>query len=333
MQRDDLPGQVRALQPIFRSKSVYATVDLGKAVTLDVRVRAKREQQAVDAEKAMAAVAKMLTDELGRELPDVEERAKKDPLFKDLVTVFRAALAAAKKAEYSVDGTEARMTATLPLEGLPLAKAYLAGVQPARLAAASPQAPNNQTQTGRAIHKSHDSTGSFPPAAVCDKNGKPQLSWRVLILPYIEQDALYKQFKLDEPWDSENNKKLIAKMPRVYAIPGAKAGATETHYRVFVNNGALFDWVLGTKIQQITDGTSNTFMVVTAKDPVPWTKPDELEFDPEKDMSKLIGLVVNGRAQVAMCDGSVRTLAKIPAKATLHALITKSGGEVIPADF
>ncbi len=58
--------------------------------------------------------------------------------------------------------------------------------------------------------------GAFPTAAILDKNGKPLLSWRVALLPYIEQDALYRQFKLDEPWDSEHNKKLIAQMPKIY---------------------------------------------------------------------------------------------------------------------
>jgi prepilin-type processing-associated H-X9-DG protein len=189
-------------------------------------------------------------------------------------------------------------------------------------------------QIGIAMHNYHDLNNQFPPAAVCDKKGKPQLSWRVLILPYIEQEELYKQFKLDEPWDSENNKKLIAKMPPVYAMPGkTKPGDTTTYYRVFVGNGAGFDWVMGGKITNITDGTSNTFMCVTGAEAVTWTKPDELEFDPEKDMTKLIGMVVNGKAQVAMFDGSVRTLSKLPDRKTLNALITAAGGEVVNFDF
>ena len=143
---------------------------------------------------------------------------------------------------------------------------------------------------------------------MCDKKGKPQLSWRVLILPYIEQDALYKEFKtgraVGQPTQQEADRE-DAEGVRAAGLP-SRARRT-TYYRVFVGNGAGFDWVMGSKIVGITDGTSNTLMCVTAATAVTWTKPDELEFDPEKDMLKLIGMVVNGKAQVAMFDGSVRT--------------------------
>ncbi|MBN9119141.1 MAG: DUF1559 domain-containing protein [Planctomycetes bacterium] len=333
-QKDDLPGVVRAFQPIFRSESVAAALDLNKSLTVRVRVKAKREAQAVDAEKALAAFVKLITDEIGEELTRVEKGAADDAGLKDLLKVAKVGLAAAKAAKFEVDGTEARATATLPLDGLPLASAYAAAVTRAQSAAANARSANNLKQIALALHGYHDANNNFPPAAVCDKKGKPQLSWRVLILPYIEQDALYKEFKLDEPWDSDHNKKLIAKMPPVYAMPGkSKPGDTTTYYRVFVGNGAGWDWVTGGKIANISDGTSNTIMCVTAAEAVTWTKPDELEFDPDKDMAKLIGLVVNGKAQVAMFDGSVRTLQKLPSKTTLNALITAAGGEVIANDF
>src|SRR5262245_59728137 len=76
---------------------------------------------------------------------------------------------------------------------------------------------NNLKMVRLAMHNFHDAMGRFPAATAYAKNGKPLLSWRVAILPYIEEDALYRQFKLDEPWDSPHNKKLIAKMPKIYA--------------------------------------------------------------------------------------------------------------------
>src|SRR5882672_4340583 len=72
-------------------------------------------------------------------------------------------------------------------------------------------ASNDLKQLALAMHNYHSAYGQLPPAAVRDKNGKLLLSWRVLILPYIEQDNLFKEFKLEEPWDSDHNKKLIAK--------------------------------------------------------------------------------------------------------------------------
>jgi len=254
-------------------------------------------------------------------------------MAKDFLALLKAGIATAKNAQFSTLGNEARVSVSIPAD-LPFANAYLVAKRKATPSAASASSVNNLKQIGLAMHSYHDVHGTLPPAAVCDKTGKPLLSWRVLVLPYIEGEKLYKEFKLDEPWDSEHNKKLLARMPKVYAIPGlTKPGATDTHYRVFVGNGAGFDWIMGHKLPDFTDGTSNTLMCVTAETAVPWTKPDELEFDPDKDMTRVAGRVVNGRFQFVMCDGSVRTLAKIPAKDTLHALITRSGGEVIPNDF
>ena len=67
----------------------------------------------------------------------------------------------------------------------------------------------------------------FPPAYSTNQDGKPLLSWRVLILPYIGNDDLYREFHLDEPWDSVHNKTLLSKMPDVYKAPGSGCGAVE----------------------------------------------------------------------------------------------------------
>src|SRR4029079_8282178 len=131
--------------------------------------------------------------------------------------------------------------------------------------------------------------------------------------------------KLDEPWDSEHNKKLIAKMPKVYQVPvPTTAKPNETHYRVFVGNGAAFDYLKGSKLTEFADGTSNTILVVTAKDAVPWTKPDELAFDPDKDMRLLLGFFPGQVCAVAMGDGSVRALSKSISKKTLGNAINKN---------
>jgi hypothetical protein len=177
-----------------------------------------------------------------------------------------------------------------------------------------------------AMHNYLDTNGTFPPAAHTDKDGKPLLSWRVLILPYLEQSQLYNDFKLDEPWDGPNNKKLLERMPKVFAV-GDKPGAN-TYYRVFLGKGAAFEGAKGLKIADFTDGTSNTFLIVEAETPVPWTKPDELEFDAKKELPKLGG-VDKENFYAAFADGSVKSFPKTIDKDKLKAYITRNGGEVI----
>jgi hypothetical protein len=332
---DDIPPQIRPFQPLFKAVSVTAILDLGKSFNLDVQVKTGTAGQAVECEKALGTLLGLFEEELSEELKVVEIEAAKKPSFKDLLTVMKATSSAIKGAKFSTLGNETQLTASLSTD-LPFASAYFATKERIEAAMAVITSSNNLKQIALAtINYADAMNGNLPPAAVCDKTGKPLLSWRVLILPYLEQEKLFKEFKLDEPWDSDHNKKLLARMPKVYAIPGkTKPDETDTYYRVFVGNGAAWDLIQGARYPaSITDGTSQTILCVTAAQAVPWTKPDELAFDPDKDMRKLLGAVVNGKAQVAMFDGSSYTLKKIPSKETVNALITPNGGEVIGADF
>jgi hypothetical protein len=187
---------------------------------------------------------------------------------------------------------------------------------------------NNLKQIAIAFHAYHDANNGFPDN-ITDKNGKSLLSWRVAILPYIEEEALYKQFKLDEPWDSDNNKKLIEKMPKVYAPVRVKAKAGETFYQTFTGEKALFGGkVKNPRFLSITDGTSNTGMVFEAGEPVIWSKPADIPFDEKKALPKLGGLF-DGESHAAMCDGSVKTLKKNPDEKELKKLIMPADGEII----
>jgi prepilin-type processing-associated H-X9-DG protein len=329
---DDVPAFFRSFQPIVKAESVTAVVDLDKELTAEVRVKAGTPAQAVECEKALGLLASLAQEGLGQVLKEVS-KDDKDPLTRDMVAIMKALEGGLKGAKFATERNETRASIKVPGD-LPFGSAFIGAKVKVQGAAARAQSQNNLKQIGLAMHNYHDINGAFPPAAVCDKTGKPMLSWRVLILPYVEADDLYKQFKLDEPWDSEHNKKLLAKMPKVYSLPSQAAGATDTHYRVFVGNGAVFDYVRGSKLQEVTDGTSNTIMVATAAEAVPWTKPDELPFDPEKDMVKLLGAQPGGEAggnvcNTAFCDGSVRAISRSIDRKTLNALITKAGGEII----
>ena len=166
------------------------------------------------------------------------------------------------------------------------------------------------------------------PTNVVDKKGKLLLSWRVQILPELGQEDLYKQFKLDEPWDSEANKKLIDKMPKVFAPERVRADPGMTYY---LAPGGAKGWLQPVKgaiyPASFPDGTANTFLVVEAAKPVVWTKPADLEYD-GKAVPKFGGLF-DGRFHAAHADGSVhRYRADAPAL-TLGLLLDPNDGQAV----
>ena len=187
---------------------------------------------------------------------------------------------------------------------------------------------NNLKQLALAMHIHHDAKRKFPAQAITDANGKPLLSWRVSILPYIEQQELYKQFKLDEPWDSPHNKKLIARMPKTYLSPQSKAGPGKTTYLVPVGKNTIFGGAPIT-LSRIPDGTSNTLMIVEANDKsaVIWTKPDDLKINPANPLQGL----TNTRKQflAAFADGSVRSIPLTLPAATLNNLFQYNDGNAV----
>lgn len=205
---------------------------------------------------------------------------------------------------------------------------YADPVTKMRLAASRQISANNLKQIGLAMHNYHDANLSLPSHAIYSKDGKtPLLSWRVAILPFIAEEPLYKEFKLDEPWDSAHNKKLIVRMPKTYEINMGKKGEGLTYYQVFTGTGTLFDGTKKMKFQDIGNGTSNTLLAVEARDPVVWTKPSDLTLPKDKDkLPPLGGLFKNG-FHVLMCDGSVRMLPPDPAPKLLRGAISPKGGD------
>jgi hypothetical protein len=179
---------------------------------------------------------------------------------------------------------------------------------------------NNLKMILLGMQNHQDTVGSLPPG------GEGKLSWRVRILPYIEQGPLFDQFKLDEPWDSEHNNKLIDQMPDVFKTTSED---NLTTMMVFAGNGALYD---GSKpsLRQVTDGTSNTIAVIVAggDKAVPWTKPVDVRFNPADPYSELGD--IGDTLLFAKVDGSIYRGRKSAVSAeTLKALITKNGGEVV----
>ena len=213
----------------------------------------------------------------------------------------------------------------------------LPAVQSAREAARRAQCSNNLKQIALAMHNYHDTYRCFPPAYLADEDGRPMHSWRVLILPYLEEQGLYEMYNFDEPWDSPDNRLLADMMPTVYACPShPPLGSSETCYAMIVGPGTLSDGPTASSFRNITDGTSNTLLVVEASGSgINWLEPSDLD-------AQQISYQVNnpaepagiqsdhpGGANVAMCDGSVRFVSEQTPIEVLKSMATIAGGEPV----
>ncbi len=228
---------------------------------------------------------------------------------------------------------ESLFSPTSPVSLGALAVLSLPAIESALDSVRRAQCAENLQRIALAMHRHHATNNSFPRPAITDAAGKPLLSWRVAILPFLDQKALYDKFKLDEPWDSAANQALLKEMPAVYQCPDRSKGEPfTTTYRVLVGKGALFekDKDRGSAVGDITDGTSNTIMVVESAAAVPWTKPDELPFDLAAVPSlQGAGSPHPGGFQASFADGSTHFIKNTVDLNTFRSLITRAGGEVI----
>jgi hypothetical protein len=357
------PGDLAFLPPevqvLTKAESITASLDLKKEATFSLSATYKNAAEAQDAETAVKKLAELGRTELGRVKEELEKKLF-DPKIKTprspvelpetLFSVF--ALGAIAQADEWLanpgqyvkrDGTELSAQVTLPKElvtnGATLAATgvglLLPAVQKVRMSAGRAQSSNNLKQIALAVHTYHDVYDHFPQD-ITDKNGKPLLSWRVAILPFIEQQQLYMQFKLDEPWDSEHNKKWSQIAVKVFmsptAVPPTPPGMT--HYKAFVGPGTVFEPGKPIKFADVTDGLSNTILAMESGEAIPWAKPGDIPYDPKKPLPKLNLQGVPSIVLVAMCDGSVRAVdvSKV-SEQTLRNAITRNDGNPLGKDW
>ncbi|MCA9213904.1 MAG: DUF1559 domain-containing protein [Planctomycetales bacterium] len=207
-----------------------------------------------------------------------------------------------------------------------LAKSALPSAVAARAAARRAQDINAAKHIILAMYNYESTNGHFPAAQVVGPDGKTVHSWRVAILPYLEQNELYERYKLDEPWDSDHNKKLIAEIPPVYRSAFSPKTSTNSDFFVFTGKEAPFDGTVARKVAEIADGTSNTLFVIATNRDIPWTKPDDIPFDPAKALPDLSGPNPEGNV-IARGDGSVVFLSNDISKDRVKKMITYQGGE------
>ena len=213
----------------------------------------------------------------------------------------------------------------------------LPAVQAAREAARRMQCTNNMKMIGLALHTYIDANGCLPPAYTVDENGNPLHSWRVLMLPYMEQQYLYDQIRHDEPWDSEYNKQFHSQMMSCYRCPSATGHTLGmTCYSVIVGEETPFgDPTAKLTLGDIPDGFSNTIFLVERKTPVCWMDPtQEITFE---EACKGINVSENGIGSnhtgginACIFDGSVMFISKTIDPDALRAALTRAGGEAKP---
>jgi hypothetical protein len=212
-----------------------------------------------------------------------------------------------------------------------LAGLLLPAVQQARETARRMSCSNNLRNLGLALLNYENTFKSLPPAAIVDKaNGAPLLSWRVAVLPFIEENELYKEFHLDEPWDSPHNIKLLDKMPSVFRCPTQILPPGETSYLAVVGNEFALRKDSGRGLGSILDGTSNTILIVEAGrgQSVPWTAPEDFTPQQADPISGLVPSWHAGGFHTVLADCSVRFIAADISPKILWGLFTCDGGEV-----
>jgi hypothetical protein len=190
----------------------------------------------------------------------------------------------------------------------------------------------NLKRIGLGLHNHHDVYNNFPPAIIRDSNGNPLLSWRVAILPYVDERALYDQFDLTKAWDDPANLHLLDQMPDVYRRLGSTGNDNYTDFAAPLGPNAAFTETGTLKFRDITDGTSNTlFVAETAQANIPWTAPVDVDLntnpgidDPNGFSSDLENVIM-----VSFVDASVLFLEKDAPQTLVDALLTRNGGEII----
>lgn len=220
--------------------------------------------------------------------------------------------------------------------GFTLLGLLLTAVGRAREAARSSQCICNICMIKLALHNYHDAHGSFPPAYVADARGRRMHSWRVLILPFMEQQPLYASYRFDEPWDGPNNRTLLHQMPNVFACPNHRdASSGLTSYAAITGPKTAFPGAKTTRIADITDGTHTTiFLAEVCNLDIPWTAPRDLDtswmsFRINDPARPGISSRDRGGPAVVAVDATTWRLKPTTDPEILRAMTTIAGGEPI----
>lgn len=331
------PGGATELAPyqtLFRATGATLTADLGGAgLTTRLSLAFATPE---DARRAGPVLEEGLADLTRLADAAVKRQAERGDSGALEAAVFGVARDLLKTAKVEVKGAAVVASAEGPSDA---ALGQLVATLPKQVAAArrSMVAQNNLKQILLSLHNYSDTYGFLPSDVAPDR--KTAFSWRVQILPFIEEGPLFSQLDMQLPWDHPRNKAVLEKapMPKVFEVPGRPAPPGHTYWRSFSlpkktqpKDGRpwLVEGERGVPIAAIPDGTSNTIAVVEAGESVPWYAPDQLPYDGRRPLPPL-GAKGGDGFLAGMGDGSVRVIRAKTDEAVIRAAITRDGGEVL----
>jgi hypothetical protein len=329
--QDPQQMKLETIGPLLEKARAYAVgVDMGRELTVDVVALTGSPD---DLKPVTETAQALLT--LGRNaMPSMRDNARDMGRFKEINEWAHGLVATLlDKARLDTAGASVHMGSSAPFDMVQAARFVGSFFQGAQFESSRFSSANNLKQIALAIHNYANAQNHLPPPVLYGgKSSRVPYSWRVAILPYLEQQELYNAYNFDEPWDGPNNSKLLESMPAVYAHPVARGGkSTYTSYFVFTGPDTMLGKGEKPGFPDITDGTSNTLLAVEAKRDVPWTKPEDIPFDAHGPLPQLGGFTPDG-FNAGFGDGSVRYIKQTIKPEVLRALITRAGGEVISLD-
>jgi beta-lactamase regulating signal transducer with metallopeptidase domain len=333
------PPEAQAVAPLWENSQTIIAGLITEGSKLHVRAIAQCENG--DDAQSVAETTQAVVTLARNGVRSIRERERNAPAVATMALGVADKLLEGIKVAREESLVVAQTSTELPKESAAASSGLFAAVSKARSAAQQATSANLCKQIMIAMHMWADQHGGrFPPAVIFGKDGKGKVphSWRVELLPYLNESKLYDAYQFDEPWDSDANKKVLAQIPAFFRHPTDSKTSTNASYFVLVGAKpaeegekleTAFSTKEGVKFLEIRDGTSNTIAVVEAKRDIPWTKPEDILFVPDKDPPKLGGYFADGY-NVGLCDGSVRFLPQTFDPQILKLLITPQDGHPVP---